>query len=958
MRILQTITFLLLAPLVSWAQEKPKLLEKVEKKPGEIIIPYEKWQLPNGLTIMVHEDHSNPMIHVEITYHVGSAREVKDRTGFAHFFEHMMFQGSNNVRDEEHFKIVSSAGGQMNGTTNRDRTNYFETLPSNYLETAIWLEADRMGFLLDSVTQKKFEVQRATVKNEKGQNVENRPYGMFEEIKNQKLYPAGHPYSWTTIGYTEDLDRATVEDMRNFFLRWYGPNNAILVVSGDAKPEEVVKMAEKYFGSIPKCPPVAKMKLDQVTLPENVYAYYNDKIFIPVTLITYPSAPAYHPDEPALDILAYIMGTGKSSFFYKHLEKTENALQATAFNFSSELAGEFGIQVAMFPPFQTVMLDSVNVWLNNAWADFEANGLTDEKLNMAKNSYESQFINGMESVQSKAFWLTNWWLFANRSMNLNDEINRYRNVKKEDVMRVYNRYIKKKGAAWVTFLPKGSDEGDKAKASKTTDLTPVEIPNEYKNLSYRKPVDNFDRSVHPTPGKAQTVVIPNIWEQKFDNGIRIMGSQTTEVPTVTFLINIKGGIGHEMKNPEKAGLVSLFTSLMDEGTQSKSAEQFSTELERLGSSINVSAGNDAVTVQVFSQLKNLDATLALLEEKMFKPNFSNDDLKRIKKQIIESLKNQDGNSSQIAEIIFDKVLFGNNTLEGLNPTPKTIKNVTLEDIQKFYQDYFSPSVTEICIAGDISQEQALAKLAFLKKWSVKPVELPKPGEYFETENTTIYFYDQPESPQSEIRVGCLGVPFNATGNFLKANIMNFQLGGNFNSRLNQNIREDKGYTYGIRSGFNGDSHFGYFNISAGVKGEATDSALTEIFKELKNYRDNGVTNEEVEFTKNSMLNSRSLRYETNGQKVGYLYTLLKYNLQPVYLKEQEEVISRISRDELNTIAKRLLPYEKMAVVIVGDKATLLKRVEALKLGPVKNVKDYQNPPLNMKNRIKWNPNKD
>src|SRR5882672_8157563 len=231
-----------------------KLVEKVTRQGTEIVIPYEKYVLPNGLTLIVHEDHSDPVVHVDVTYHVGSAREEIGKSGFAHFYEHMMFQGSDHVADEEHFKIVTAAGGTLNGSTNRDRTNYFETVPSNQLEKMLWLEADRMGFLLDAVTQKKFEVQRATVKNERGQRVDNVPYGLASEVAARNLYPYGHPYSWLTIGYVEDLNRVDVNDLKNFFLRWYGPNNATLTVAGDVKTADVIKMAEKYFGPIPRGP--------------------------------------------------------------------------------------------------------------------------------------------------------------------------------------------------------------------------------------------------------------------------------------------------------------------------------------------------------------------------------------------------------------------------------------------------------------------------------------------------------------------------------------------------------------------------------------------------------------------------------------------------------------------------------------------------------------------------------
>jgi zinc protease len=328
-----------------------QLLEKVAANPGELKISYEKYRLPNGLTLIIHEDHSDPIVHVEVTYHVGSARESAGKSGFAHFFEHMMFQGSVNVKDEEHFKIVSGAGGQMNGTTNRDRTNYFETMPSNYLETALWLEADRMGFLLDSVTQKKFEVQRATVKNEKGQRVDNVPYGKVDEIKDAALYPKGHSYNWPVIGYLEDLDRVDVEDLKNFFMRWYGPNNACLVVAGDVNPSVVIKLAEKYFGPIPRGPEVKPMRLEPVRLPDTRYSNYADNVFAPMHMFVWPSPKAYSPDEPAMDVLGYILGTGNNSIIYKTFTKPERAFQAYSYNYSSELAGELAIAFIANPFF-------------------------------------------------------------------------------------------------------------------------------------------------------------------------------------------------------------------------------------------------------------------------------------------------------------------------------------------------------------------------------------------------------------------------------------------------------------------------------------------------------------------------------------------------------------------------------------------------------------------------------
>src|SRR5687768_2235386 len=323
-----TASLLLIASLIS---AQTKLIEKVEQKGGEVVIPYQKYVLSNGLTLIIHEDHSDPVVHVDVTYHVGSAREEIGKSGFAHFFEHMMFQGSDNVGDEQHFKIVTESGGTLNGSTNRDRTNYYQTVPSNQLEKMLWLEADRMGFLLDAVTQRKFEIQRETVKNERGQNYENRPYGLVGEVIAKNLYPYGHPYSWLTIGYIEDLNRVNVNDLKNFFLRWYGPNNATVTIGGDVKSGDVVKLVEKYFGSIPRGPEVKPVVLDPVRIEKDRYVSYVDNFAkTPQLSFTYPTVPIYSKEMAALACLAQVLGQGNNSILYQELVKKQIALQASA----------------------------------------------------------------------------------------------------------------------------------------------------------------------------------------------------------------------------------------------------------------------------------------------------------------------------------------------------------------------------------------------------------------------------------------------------------------------------------------------------------------------------------------------------------------------------------------------------------------------------------------------------
>src|SRR5215213_2668299 len=400
--------FLLMAGLViaSFGQvfAQAKLVEKVTRKGDEVVIPYEKYVLPNGLTLVVHEDHSDPVVHIDVTYHVGSAREEIGKSGFAHFFEHMMFQGSDNVADEQHFKIVTAAGGTLNGSTNRDRTNYYETVPSNQLEKALWLEADRMGFLLDAVTQKKFEVQRATVKNERGQNYDNRPYGLQSEVAAKNLYPYGHPYSWLTIGYLEDLNRSDVNDLKNFFLRWYGPNNATVTIGGDVKTADVVKLVEKYFGPIPRGPEVTAVKLNPVVLDRNRYVSYVDNYARASQLrLTFPTVPDYHADAPALSCLAQILGGGggfgggfrggrgggggggnRNSVFYETMIKPQKALQASASNQTSELAGEFSISVTPYPGKSLAEMEKL---VEESLAEFEKRGVTQDDIDKFKVAF-------------------------------------------------------------------------------------------------------------------------------------------------------------------------------------------------------------------------------------------------------------------------------------------------------------------------------------------------------------------------------------------------------------------------------------------------------------------------------------------------------------------------------------------------------------------------------------------
>ncbi len=923
------LSILLTASVVGVAEAQTKLVEKVTKQGDELVIPYTKYKLPNGLTLIVHEDHSDPVVHVDVTYHVGSGREEVGKSGFAHFFEHMMFQGSDNVADEEHFKIVSESGGTLNGTTNRDRTNYFETVPSNQLETALWLEADRMGFLLDAVTQPKFEVQRETVKNERGQNYDNRPYGLVYEMTSKNLYPYGHPYSWTTIGYIEDLNRVDVNDLKNFFLRWYGPNNATLTVGGDVKPEEVVKLVEKYFGSIPAGPAVQDMKPQVVKLDKDRYVSYEDNVRFPMLRLTYPTPESGHKDEPALDVLAEILGQGKSSIFYKNFVKEQKAMQASVYNSTSELAGEFSITVMAYP--NTPLAQSEEL-ARKSIAEFEARGVNDEDLQRFKAQAESSLINRMASVSGKVSQLAYYETFRNNPNYLQEEIKRIQAVTKEDVQRVYNQYIKGKPAVVLSVVPKGKSEL-LAKADNYTISQDgyTAGPDEYSGLKYTKAVDTFDRSKRPGAGENPIVAVPNYYTGKFKNGLKMIGTNTNEIPTVTMQLSIKGGHRLAASDPSKAGLAAITADMLNEDTQNYTSEQFSNELDKLGSSIRIGSGQNETYIMVQSLKKNLDKTLALLEERMFRPKFNQEDFDRLKKQQLEAIANQATQPTAIANNVYSKLLYGDGHIMAIPTagTEATVANITLEDVKKFYNDNYSPSVSQLVVVGDISEKEMMGKLNFLKKWKKKNVQLPADVKTPSIDKTRIYLVDKPDAAQSEIRIGYMAMPFDATGEYYKLGLMNYNLGGAFNSRINLNLREDKGYTYGARSYFSGSKYAGPFTASAGVRADATAESVTEFMKELTDFHKSGIKADELQFMKSSIGQADARQYETPYQKAGFLGRILEYDLSKDYVKKQTEILNNITKQEIDALAAKHLPVNNMLIVVVGDKKTVLPKLESL-----------------------------
>ncbi len=913
--------------MVVFSGSKPVFVEEVKKVGNELVIPYKRYRLSNGLEVLIHEDHSDPIVYVDVTYHVGSAREQQGRSGFAHFFEHMMFQGSKNVADEQHFKIITEAGGTLNGTTNTDRTNYFEVVPSNQFEKMLWLESDRMGFLLDSVTQQKFEVQRATVKNERGQRYDNAPYGLVNEKIGEALYPKGHAYSWTTIGYIDDLNRVDVNDLKRFYMRWYGPNNAVLTVAGDVDAEKALSLIQKYFGSIPRGPEVKPQTVEPAMLTENRYISYEDNVKLPMLRIAYPTVKMNTKEDAALDVLANALTGSQGSPFYKVFVETKKAVGANAFQFSRELAGQFEFMIRANP---NTPLAEMEKEVYRVLEEWEKKGVTDDDINKYKSSYMSNVYDRVTTVQGKGAALAANFTFTGDANFLKKEMALVNSVTKADVMAVYAKYIKGKKAVVLSCVPKGKpDLVAKPDTWKMYERIVETESAEYKNLSYMEPKDGFDRSKMPMAEAAKPVPVPDYYNAQLKNGIQVIGVSNNEIPKVNLLISIKNGHRYEPFN--KAGVASLMASMLEQSSVKTSAEEIENKLDRLGSSISVSAGDEEINISVECLVKNLAPTMAILKESMFEPKFDKEEFELEKKKQLDGIIQMQMSAAALAGNLYSKILYGKDHILGVpvNGTSKTVEALTLEDVKAYYNASMNSSLISVVVSGDVKKEQIMLHLAFLNKLQNKgAVKYVEPA-VSEIEKTKIYFCDKKNAAQSEIRIGYMAMPYDADGEFYKSQIMNFSFGGAFNSRTNYLLREIKGWTYGCRSSFGGSKYKGAYTFSGGFKANTTDSTLIETMKEMKKYREGGITDEELSFTRNAMSQSDALKYEAPVQKLYFIKRILDYNLPKDYVSKQITILNSITKEEINQLARKNLPMDKMVIFILGDKTTNFEKVKRL-----------------------------
>jgi len=918
------------------------LVEEFTGHDDSFSITYSKYVLDNGLTVVLHEDHSDPMVHVDVTYHVGSAREEPGRSGFAHFFEHMMFEGSANVGRGEFSKIISNAGGSLNGTTNSDRTNYYETMPINQLETALWLEADRMGLLLEAVTQEQFDIQRAAVKNERGQRVDNRPYGRTSETMMKNLYPADHPYSWPVIGWIEDLDAAELDDLKRFFLRWYGPNNATLTIGGDIDQEKTLEWISRYFGPIPSGPDAENLERQPGSLEQDRYVTLEDNIHLPAIAMLFPTVYYRHPDEAPLDAATKIIGMGRASLLYQRLVQTGRAVSAYVSHACRELACEM-MFVVIQNPASGETLTEMEEAIRETLREFTRRGVNDDDLQKFIAGFESGQVFGMQSVAGKVRNLAFSEVFNGDPKSATHDIERYARVSKEDVVRTFKEYIEGRPAVILSIVPNGQAElaaqpqnfDYKSMALTGTAIEPtVSPPQPYTPPALRTWQDDFDRGIQPTPEVNPLVDLPPIWDTELANGVRLLAVPNTETPTVT--IQAVFAMGQRDEPPGKAGLASLTTQLMREATRQRSSAEFSEALERIGASVGVSAGQYETTVSLNVLSKHLDAGMALMMERLLEPAFTEEDFNRVKAQLMESLMQARKSGPSLASRAVGAVLAGPEhplSYPG-SGLPSTVGNITLDDVKAFYAAHIPGHLQGVLVSTSLPQDETLAAMTALANLETSEIYRESIEGLPEISGRTIYLVNKEGAAQSTLRMAYPSLKYDALGDYYLARLMNFNLGGTFDSRINLNLREDKGYTYGISSGFSGGPELGSFRISSEINKEATAASITEVIKELESYSTEGMTAEEYEYLQNAIGQRDARSYETPGAKLGLLSQVLRHELPLDYRKQQKTLLRETDRETLNGLASRLIDANNMAIIVVGDIPEIRPELEAMGM-PVK-----------------------
>jgi len=907
-----------------------------ERTPQVPQLEVEKYTLDNGLEVLLHEDHTTPVVGVNLWYKVGSQDEKAGKTGFAHLFEHLMFQGSQH-HDDEYFGPMEKLGAQINGSTSEDRTNYYEVVPSNALETALWLESDRMGFLLPALTQAKLDEQRKVVKQERGQRVDNQPYGQAEEAILRALYPEGHPYHHSVIGSLADLSAASLGDVADFFRRYYAPNNASLCIAGDFDPATARALVRKYFGAFPRGPAVKRPGPITPKLDAPKHLKQTDAVKLPRVQLVWPTVPTGDPDEPALDVLATVLGgQAKENRLYLALVYNQ-PLAATvgAAHPTARLSGTFEVSITGRP---TSALEELVKVTESEVARLQADGPTEAEVLKAQNGRESQLVVGLQSMMRTADFLNQNNVTFGDPLAYKAEMTRLFAVTPADVKRVARKYLTADRVRLdITPGPPTPRAPELAEDAphESVENTKVDIK------------DDFDRGAEPRPGPTPKFAPPAVVRRTLSNGLELLVAERHELPIVTVNLVVKGG--ETLVPAGKEGLGSMTAALLTEGTRTRDALELAGELAEIGASVDAEGGREASTLSLTTLTKHTAKALDLYADVLLNPTFPEKALERLRDRRLASLLARSSSPAGIAGVVFPRLLYGEEHPYGRPDlgTPKSVKGLTRGDARAFYERLYHPNNAAMIVVGDVTPDAAVAALeGALKGW--KPGEptgamLPEPPPA--AKGVTVYLVDKPAAAQSILAVGQVGQP-RSSPDYFPLTVMNAILGGQFSSRINLNLREQHGYTYGANSHFVFRQGPGPFQAGGAVKTEVTKEAVVELIKELTDITGpRPATAAELAFAKDRLIKGFPGRFETTSGVSGALVELVLYHLPEGYFAKYQSEIEAVTRADVDRVAREHLDPSRMVILIVGDRSKVEPSLKGLPFARVVNVLDPDGNPL-------------
>jgi predicted Zn-dependent peptidase len=863
-------------------------------------VKVEKYKLPNGMTVILHEDHSLPIATINTWFYVGSKDEPDRRSGFAHLFEHLMFMGTKRVPNGQFDTIMETAGGHNNASTTEDRTNYYSAGPSNLLPTLLWLDAERLESLADDKTQEKVDIQRSVVENERKQNTENTPYGKGYEAINGLMFPVGHPYHTSVIGSYEDLAAASVEDVKNFFRTFYIPNNASLVVAGDFDPKVIKPLISKLFGTLPRRNDVVRRSVPPVNFRGVHLATMVDQVQFPKTIMVYHSPAAYKPGDVEMKLASNVLSDGLGTRLYDRLiVDSELATDVSVFQESRYLGSLFYIDATAA---DGVPIEKVERAIDEEVAKFRRDGPTASELTRLKAKAEFNLLSGLESLDQKADMLNEYQFYLGQPDSFRTELDRYRAATPESVRAVSSKVLDPNNRLILRVIP----------AAPESQVNP--------------------RDTKPTLAPEATFSPPLPSQFTLSNGIKVFYWSRPQLPLIA--IATLFGVGADRDPANLAGRTAMTAEMLSNGAGNLSAEAFQQSLDNLGASFGSSAGRQGVTTSLSTISSNFTPALKLYADALMRPKFDAQEWARVQRTTMGDLQASLDNPNTIMRLVANEQYFGagHPYAQAISGTPTTIRALTLAGLKSTYHQIFQPQNATIFVAGSLSQAEVKGQLesefGSWKNTAPKPAALTYP--VVPDTNFRVIVVDRPGAVQTNIRFILPSVPYGDPKRIpLKS--LAVILGGTFTSRLNHNLREEKGYTYGAGASYSFDPQLGFFTAAASVRADVTGPSVEEFLKEMRGIKSGNVTEAETQKARST---ERSEVVESLSSLPSLLDTAISLYEQgrPFSgLSEDMTAVSRMNAGSLNQIAGGAIELDKGVLVLVGDKATILKQIHGLRL---------------------------